>query len=58
MQSLGLNAPILNALVTGSGGVSPLEQGHDKPAHLQYEFEGSSLVYRSLTRRNDSTLST
>jgi hypothetical protein len=47
MQSLGLNAPILNALVTGSGGVSPPEQGHDKPAHIQYEFEGSPLVSKS-----------
>jgi hypothetical protein len=50
MQSLGLNAPILNALVTGSGGASPLEQGHDKPAHLQYEFEGTYPYFDLLIR--------
>lgn len=39
MSSLGLNAPMLHMLVTGSQGTTN-ENEHEKSINLQYEFEG------------------
>ena len=39
MSSLGLNAPMLQMLVTGSAGATDVSE-HEKSINLQYEFEG------------------
>jgi len=42
LSSLGLNASTLHLLVAGSDGDSNLNSDVDRPAHLQYEFEGKN----------------
>ena len=49
LSSLGLNASTLQLLVSASDGGSPQAEHADKPAHLQYEFEGIIRVFSGLT---------
>ena len=58
MSSLGLNAPMLNMLVTGSQGATT-ENEHEKSINLQYEFEGMPRMKLCLRLfRDDATFST